>query len=294
MGVSVEQAIMKLARYRSNDHSGWGAVDGDSVIPLDNAWPSISLGLAAGVPALASAVAAASSGIPLSDVRLLKPVDDSARVFCVGLNYGRHVAETGRVNAAYPSIFLRTAQSLVGPSQPLAMPRTSACFDFEAELAVVIGKRGRRISLAEASVHVGGYTCMGEHSVRDYQKHSAQVTAGKNFDASGAIGPWIVTTEEIRDLAGLKVQGILNGACVQDGSISDLIFSVDALVAYISEFTELLPGDVIATGTPEGVGMLRTPPLYMSSGDVFEVTIHGVGTLRNEVADEADAIGAGA
>lgn len=222
----------------------------------------------------------------LSKATLLTPLHPGARIFCVGLNYGRHIRESGREVPAHPSLFIRSHESFSAPSAPIILPSISSKFDYEAELAIVIGKQARHIDPTQALHNVAGYTCMAENSVRDFQKHSTQATAGKNFDNSGSIGPWIVTTDEVPTPDELKVIGRLNNETMQHGSISDLIFPIAYLVSYISQFTTLLPGDVIATGTPEGVGATQTPPRFMTSGDTFEVDIPGIGTLRNTVVKE--------
>jgi 2-keto-4-pentenoate hydratase/2-oxohepta-3-ene-1,7-dioic acid hydratase in catechol pathway len=266
----------------------WGAIGKSHAIPLDCHWPSLSEGLAQDAVALERAVAAAQVHLAPTDCVWLKPADPGSRIFCIGLNYGRHVEESGRKPPEYPSVFLRTQESFADPSSDIVRPGTSDRYDFEAELAVVIGRAGRRIRLDEAGAHVAGYTCLGEHSVRDFQKHSTQVTAGKNFDDSGAIGPWIVSADEVADPNKLEVLGILNGVTVQHGCVADLIFPIPVLISYISQFTALRPGDIIATGTPEGVGVSRSPQLFMQPGDVFEVLIPGVGHLRNSVVMELD------
>jgi 2-keto-4-pentenoate hydratase/2-oxohepta-3-ene-1,7-dioic acid hydratase in catechol pathway len=222
----------------------------------------------------------------LAGLRLLPPVPAPRKILCVGLNYGRHVAEAGRELPAHPSMFARFADSFVGHEAPVWKPRLSDKFDYEGELAVVIGRAGRHIAARDALSHVAGYTCMAENSVRDFQKHNAQVTPGKNFERSGAIGPWLVTADEVGDPARLQVITRLNGTVMQQGDVSDLIFPIPELIAYISAFTPLSPGDVIATGTPEGVGSSRKPPRFLAVGDTLEVEIPGIGTLVNTVADE--------
>ncbi|NBS09091.1 MAG: FAA hydrolase family protein [Betaproteobacteria bacterium] len=221
----------------------------------------------------------------LSQVVLQLPMPNVKRIFCVGRNYKGHVAEVGAQLPEHPSLFLRTAQSLAPTDQPIVRPRVSTSYDFEGELTLVIGKAGRHIPKEKALEHVFGYTIMNDGSVRDYQsKHSLAV--GKNFERAGSMGPWIVTSDEIRDPSKLMLSTHLNGQQVQHSPTDDLIFDVPTIIAYISQFTTLQPGDVIATGTPDGVGFTRTPPLWLKPNDLLEVTISGIGTLTNQVIDE--------
>ncbi|NMK46427.1 fumarylacetoacetate hydrolase family protein [Achromobacter sp. Bel] len=278
---------MKLISFEQAGRNAWGVVRGTEVVVLTQVWPDLVAALEAGTDQIA--LAAQADGMPckpLAGLRLLPPVPAPRKILCVGLNYGRHVAEAGRELPAHPSMFARFADSFVGHGEPVWKPRLSDKFDYEGELAVVIGRAGRHIAARDALSHVAGYTCMAENSVRDFQKHNAQVTPGKNFERSGAIGPWLVTADEIGDPARLQVISRLNGAVMQQGDVSDLIFPIPELIAYISAFTPLSPGDVIATGTPEGVGSSRKPPRFLAAGDTLEVDIPGIGTLANTVADE--------
>ena len=222
----------------------------------------------------------------LSAVTLLPPLPDAHRYLCVGLNYRAHVAETGRDGGGgNPSVFIRTPSSVVAHGAPIIRPTVSDAFDFEGELAVVIGRGGRHIAPAQAFDHVAGYTIFNDGSIRDFQKHS--VTAGKNFWRTGSCGPWIVTADAIADPAALTLATRLNGVEVQHSTTDMLIYDIPAIIAYLSTVTELEPGDIIATGTPEGVGMGRKPPLWMQPGDTLEVEITAIGTLRNTVVAEA-------
>jgi 2-keto-4-pentenoate hydratase/2-oxohepta-3-ene-1,7-dioic acid hydratase in catechol pathway len=223
----------------------------------------------------------------LDEVRWLPVIaNPAARFLCIGINYRPHMLEMGRELPPYPVVFVRFPSSLVGHGEGLVMPRASEQFDFEGELAVVIGKRARRVSRAGALDHVAGFACFNDGSVRDYQRHSGQFTAGKNFVASGAFGPFMVTREEIPDPEALDLTTRLNGEVVQSESTGELIFGIAELVEYISIWTELVPGDVIATGTPGGVGAGRKPPLWMKPGDTVEVEISGLGILSNRVIEE--------
>jgi 2-keto-4-pentenoate hydratase/2-oxohepta-3-ene-1,7-dioic acid hydratase in catechol pathway len=220
----------------------------------------------------------------LSDVKFLPVVPDPQRIVCVGINYRSHAEETGRDISPAPSVFLRLADTLVGHGGALVRPKVSDKFDFEGELAVVIGRPGRHVAPADALKYVAGYTCFVDGSVRDYQKFS--VTSGKNFPATGPLGPVLATTDEIPDPTKLTLVTRLNGAEMQRSGTDMLIYSIAQIIAFVSDFTSLAPGDVIATGTPAGVGHRRAPAVWMKPGDVLEVEISGIGTLRNPVVDE--------
>jgi len=230
---------------------------------------------------------AQTPAIDLNTVRLLPPVPVPPKILCVGLNYDDHLEESGLKKPAYPEIFARFATSLIAHREPIRRPRESSALDYEAELAVVIGRGGRRISRDRALEHVAGYSLFNDASIRDFQLRTPQWTMGKNFDATGAFGPWLVTPDAVPPGAhGLRIQGRLNGQVMQDAGTDRLIFSVPALIEMISAAMSLQPGDVIITGTPGGVGAARTPPVFMQPGDVFEVEIEGMGVLSNPVQDE--------
>jgi 2-keto-4-pentenoate hydratase/2-oxohepta-3-ene-1,7-dioic acid hydratase in catechol pathway len=227
----------------------------------------------------------------LEDVEFLPPVADSCKLLCVGINYVPHMKEMGRERPEYPVVFVRFADSIVGHGQPMIRPSDSVQFDYEGELAVVIGRRARRVSRAAALDYVAGYACFNDGSVRDYQRHSQQFTPGKNFHASGSFGPWLVTADEVPDPRKLRLTTRLNGEVVQDESVGELCFDVAQLIEYCSKWAELDPGDVIVTGTPGGVGAGRKPPLWMKAGDTVEVEISKLGVLRNPIADETPVPG---
>jgi 2-keto-4-pentenoate hydratase/2-oxohepta-3-ene-1,7-dioic acid hydratase in catechol pathway len=228
-----------------------------------------------------------SPAIDLNAVRLLPPVPAPPKILCVGLNYDDHLEESGLKKPAYPEIFARFATSLIAHQQPIRRPRESVALDYEAELAVVIGKPGRRIPRDQALDHVAGYSLFNDATIRDFQLRTPQWTMGKNFDATGAFGPWLVTPDAAPPGAhGLRIQGRLNGQVMQDARTDQLLFSVPALIEMISVAMTLEPGDVIITGTPGGVGAARKPPIFMRPGDVFEVEIEGIGVLSNVVQDE--------
>lgn len=222
-----------------------------------------------------------------SQARLLPVIPNPGKILCVGLNYKSHVAETKRADSAYPAMFTRYADSLLAHGAPMPKPKHTQRFDFEAELAVIIGKGGRAIPEAQASAHIAGYACFNDGTARDWQRHTHQWTPGKNFPATGPFGPYMATRQEIPDVTQLTVQSRLNGQVMQKASVADLIFTLPVLIEYISGFTPLASGDVIATGTPGGVGDRREPPVYMKAGDVIEIEITGLGVLRNVITDEA-------
>ena len=285
---------MKLLSYIEPGTHGkkasYGALDGDRLVDLaTHEAPTLRMALAAeGVEGLRQRLEARSqdAGIPLAGVQLLPPVPDPEKILCIGLNYYLHAQEVNMQVPSNPSVFVRYPNSFVGQGAAVLRPPESEQFDYEAEMAVVIGRGGRRIPEEQAMQHVAGYSCMAENSVRDWQRHSAQATPGKNFFHSGAIGPWLVTPEEVGDVSRLEIIGRLNQEVVQRDTLDQLIFSIPRLIAYLSTFTKLVPGDVIATGTPAGVGLSRKPQRWLRPGDVFEVEITGLGVLRNPVADD--------
>jgi acylpyruvate hydrolase len=229
----------------------------------------------------------AMRAIDLEAIRLLPPIPKPPKVICVGLNYDDHLEESGLKKPEYPEIFARFATSLIAHGDPIRRPRESVALDYEAELAVVIGRPGRRIPRAQALDHVAGYSLFNDATIRDFQLRTPQWTMGKNFDGTGAFGPWLVTPDALPAAArGLRIQGRLNGRVMQDSSTDRLIFSVPPLIELISVAMSLEPGDLIITGTPGGVGAARKPPIFMKPGDVFEVEIDGIGVLRNPVRDE--------
>src|SRR5580698_190565 len=224
--------------------------------------------------------------IDLDAVRLLPPVPRPPKIICVGLNYDDHLKESGLKKPEYLEIFARFGTSLIAHREPIRRPRESSALDYEAELAVVIGRGGRRISRDKALDHVAGYSLFNDGTLRDFQLRTPQWTMGKNFDATGAFGPWLVTPDAVPPGAhGLRIQGRLNGQVMQDSRTDLLIFSVAALIELISVAMSLERGDVIITGTPGGVGAARKPPVFMHPGDIFEVEIDGLGVLTNPVED---------
>ncbi|RJL05903.1 fumarylacetoacetate hydrolase family protein [Paracoccus siganidrum] len=238
--------------------------------------------------AQAGAALQAAPQIPLGSVALLPPISDPEKIICVGLNYRDHSAESGFEQPDFPTLFGRFNSSLIGHGAPIIRPLASAQLDYEGELVAVIGREARNVSEAEALDYVAGYSIFNDASIRDYQFKSPQWTAGKNFDDSGAFGPWFVTAGALpAGCLGLTLTTRLNGQVVQQAAIDDMVFSVAQLVAICSEFMTLKPGDVIVTGTPSGVGLARKPQLFMKDGDVCEVEITGIGLLSNPIRDEA-------
>jgi acylpyruvate hydrolase len=224
--------------------------------------------------------------IDLKAVRLLPPVPAPPKILCVGLNYDDHLQESGLKKPEYPEIFARFASSLIAHQDPIRLPRESTALDYEAELAVVIGKPGRRIAKAQALDHVAGYSVFNDATLRDFQLRTPQWTMGKNFDGTGSFGPWLVTPDAVpAGASGLRIRGRLNGRLMQDSRTDRLIFDVPSLIATISVAMTLGRGDVIITGTPGGVGAARKPPVYMKAGDIFEVEIEKIGVLTNPVQE---------
>ncbi len=228
-----------------------------------------------------------SPAIDLNAVRLLPPVPAPPKILCVGLNYDDHLAESGLKKPEYPEIFARFPSSLIAHQEPIRRPRESTALDYEAELAVVIGKPGRRVPRDNALDHVAGYSLFNDATLRDFQLRTPQWTMGKNFDGTGSFGPWLVTPDGVPPGAGgLRIQGRLNGRVMQDSRTDLLIFSVPALIEMISVAMSLERGDVIVTGTPGGVGVARKPPVFMQPGDIFEVEIEKIGVLTNPVQND--------
>ncbi|GGI25741.1 MULTISPECIES: fumarylacetoacetate hydrolase family protein [Bradyrhizobium] len=280
---------MKVARFARNGSVSIGLVKGDGIIslsPFDKGLSDIDEVVAAEGWARAEKLMTREPDLKIGDVEFLPPLSARARVFCVGFNYKAHVDETGNEAPAYPTFFQRTHESFVGNRQLLLRPKVSERLDYEGELALIIGRTCHRVEEGRALDYVGGYTCLNEGSVRDYQKHSATGMTGKNFDSSGSIGPWIVAATDVPHPDRLALSTRLNGEVVQQASTSQLIYGLPRLISYLSSVLRLLPGDIIATGTPAGVGSRRVPPRWLRAGDRVEVEISGVGILENAVIDE--------
>jgi 2-keto-4-pentenoate hydratase/2-oxohepta-3-ene-1,7-dioic acid hydratase in catechol pathway len=282
---------MKLLTYSHDGRQTYGVLCGDGVVDvapiaseagatLRNALERRSLGR------IKEWAASRQPTVGLDRITFLPVIPDPRKIFCVGINYRSHVEEAGREIPTHPMIFTRFADSQAAHLQPMVRPLASDKFDFEGELAIIIGKQARHVKAADALLYVAGYSCYNDGSVRDWQKHTSQFTPGKNFPATGGFGPWLATSYEIPDPSKLMLSTRLNGQLVQQARTDDLIFDTGALIEYLSSFTTLYPGDVIITGTTGGVGMFRQPPLWMKPGDMVEVEISGIGTLRNFVIDE--------
>ena len=280
---------MKLASYIANGKPCFGAVIGDGVVTMNERlkarYATLREALAGGaLDEMRRAADGAKADEKLGDVRLLPPIPNPEKILCVGINYKSHAAEHGQEAPKLPNIFTRFINTLVAPDGDMIRPKVSTNFDFEGELAVVIGRAGRHIAPERALDHVAGYTCFCDASVRDFTKYS--LVASKNFLGTGPLGPWVVTTDDIPDPTRLTLTTRLNGERMQHSGTDMLIHSIPAIIAFCSVFTPLAAGDIIATGTPDGIGAKRNPPVWMKAGDVLEVEVSGIGTLRTRIADE--------
>ncbi|REG48852.1 2-keto-4-pentenoate hydratase/2-oxohepta-3-ene-1,7-dioic acid hydratase in catechol pathway [Paraburkholderia sp. BL6669N2] len=283
---------MKLASFSTHLGPSFGIVLDETVFDLGKRlggrYPDLKALIAADAFGEAAQAADSTQGdYPLSEVTLLPVIPNPEQIFCVGLNYADHVKETNRETTEHPVIFMRVPASQVGHGQPMLRPPESQKFDYEGEIAVIIGRGGRRIAEADAWNHIAGYACYNDGSVRDWQLHTGQWGPGKNFYRTGAFGPWMVTSDEIEPNAVMTLITRLNGQEVQRATTQMLIHGIAKQIAYLSTFTPLSPGDVIVTGTPGGVGAKRSPPLFMRAGDVAEVEVDRIGVLSNPIADEA-------
>lgn len=284
---------MRLLTFSKGGKAAVGLRQGENVIDLSVAAPrlpkTLTEVLAAGRAAHAQIRAAATkprkgSVLKGRSLKLLPPIPNPGKIICVGLNYRDHAAETGNPLPTYPVIFTRFNSTLTPHDGKMPVPKASSQLDYEAELAVVIGRKGRNVPKARALSLVGGYSCFNDGSVRDYQMKTSQFTLGKNFDGTGGFGPDVVTPDELpKGAHGLKIKCRLNGKILQDGTTADLVFDVASLIAELSTVMTLEPGDVIITGTPAGVGFTRDPKLFMKPGDVCEVEIEKIGVLRNKI-----------
>jgi 2-keto-4-pentenoate hydratase/2-oxohepta-3-ene-1,7-dioic acid hydratase in catechol pathway len=280
---------MKLSTVVVDGRTSWGIVDGETFYDvgavLKDRYADLKAAVAGGLAGVAEAKGAATHH-DCGTLTWLAVIPNPDKILCVGLNYETHRQETGRSVVENPTIFARFANSQTGHLAPIIKPKVSSDLDYEGELAIVIGKAGRYISREDAMSHVAGYSIYNDGSLRDYQRHTHQFTPGKNFPDTGAFGPWMMTPDELGPLGSLRIQTRLNGQVVQDATFDHMIFDVPHIIEYCSEFTRLEPGDVIATGTPGGVGAKRNPPLWMRSGDIVEVEIDKLGVLKNPIAEE--------
>jgi 2-keto-4-pentenoate hydratase/2-oxohepta-3-ene-1,7-dioic acid hydratase in catechol pathway len=286
---------VRLISYRQNEESGVGVmVDDEGFIPLANARPDLPRTLRGllelgpdGLKAAKLAVAGKDSDHRINDVVLDPLIPEPPAIWCVGLNYVSHREETESPVTKQPTMFLRIAASQVGHLQPMVRPKASNEFDYEGELAVIIGTGGRHITEFDALKHIAGYACYNDGTLRDWQRHTSQFSPGKNFVATGGFGPWLVTADEFGDPYSQTMTTRLNGEVMQNASIDLMLFRIEKLIAYISTMYPLNPGDVISTGTAGGVGFRRDPPVFLKAGDTVSVEITGIGTLINPIIDEA-------
>lgn len=280
---------MKLCSFSKSNRLSYGLISNGGIVDLGKRFPhapSLRDFLARGLLPEAARLANEKTDFTLSDVKMEPVIPNPDKIVCVGLNYHDHVEETGRIVTANPVLFARYAGSQIGHGAALIKPLESDKFDYEGELAVIIGREGRRIAEHNALSHVAGYACYNDGSVRDWQNHTHQFMPGKTFAGTGAFGPWMVTADEIPDPSELILETRLNGNVVQKTSVNMLITPIPRLINYISTILPLLPGDVIVSGTPGGVGARRNPPLWMKDGDICEVEISQIGTLSNPVVAE--------
>ena len=282
---------MKLISFQHNGIDSYGAVTGERIVNLREVFADRATDLKTLIAAdllteAAEAAAKTTATLPMSEVRLLPVIPNPGKIVCVGLNYGEHVRETGREITEQPTLFLRVAESQVAHGDDIVLPPESTKLDYEGEIAVVIGRGGRRIAEADAWNHIAGYACYNDGSIRDWQTATPQWTAGKNFWRTGGFGPWMVTRDDIKDNQVMTLVTRLNGQEMQRTTTDKLIHSIPRQIAHISAFMPLAAGDVIVTGTPGGVGAKRTPPVWMKAGDIVEVEIDAIGVLRNGVRAE--------
>ena len=280
---------MRLASYITRGRSGFGAVVGNGVVDMRLRFGPrftslIDVLREDALAEVKGALAGVRADYPLAEIEMLRPVVQPEKIICVGSNYVGPAEPFGP--AKYPNLFFRTPGSLVGHLQPILRPLESEQLDCEAEIALVMGREGRRIPREQAFDYVAGYTLCNEGTVHDWMQHSRSITPGKNFDASGSLGPWLVTTDEIDPARPLRLSMRVNGELRQDDTTASMVFGFADLIAYISLFTTLKPGDVIVTGTPNGTGAQFDPPRFLRSGDVIEIAVPEIGVLRNPVIDE--------
>lgn len=279
---------MKLISFEVNETHKYGILNGDAVIDLTKRFnePNLKELIAANKIEEAKAFQLEAPDFQFNEVKLLPVINHAEKIICAGVNYDEHRLETNREPTANPTIFFRVNESQIAHEEPMLIPLESNRLDYEGEIVVVIGKEGRRISEENAFEHIMGYSIYNDGSVRDYQLHTSQWGPGKNYNATGAFGPWLVTKDEIADDEVLQIETRLNGEVMQKADTTLLLFSIRELIAYCSTFTTLKPGDVIVTGTPGGVGAKRQPPVFMKDGDIVEVEVSKIGILRNPVKQE--------
>ncbi|MCZ6848488.1 MAG: fumarylacetoacetate hydrolase family protein [Alphaproteobacteria bacterium] len=281
---------MKLVSYTANGKQAYGIARDDGIVDLTSrigdSYPDIKSLIAGDGLEAAAAADGQSADQSLDGITYRPVIENPDKIICVGLNYKAHREETGRAPTDNPALFIRFADTQAGHNQPMIKPRASDMFDYEGELAVIIGKGGRHVKAADYASVIAGYSIYNDGSVRDFQSHTIQWTAGKNFPKTGGFGPWMVTADELGDPAQLELTTRLNGKVLQNTTTDLMIFDIPTLIEYITSFTELGAGDVISTGTPGGVGFKRDPQVFMKGGDTVEVEISKIGTLVNPIVDE--------
>ena len=285
---------MRFLTFAHSGRTGFGAVTGSGVVDLSirhRDLPDLRAAVREGrLAELANETRKTTADFDLSEVDYLPPIPNPEKIICIGVNYANRNDEykDGSGPAMYPSVFMRSRESLVGHKQPILKPPESDQLDYEGEIVIIIGKQGRRIPAEEAVAHIAGLTIMNEGSVRDFLRHAKfNVTQGKNFEKSGSVGPWLVTSDELDPMAELRVVTRVNGEERQNDTTANLIFTFSYLISYLSTFFRLQPGDMIATGTPNGAGARFNPPRYLSEGDTVEVEVSGIGILRNRIMAES-------
>lgn len=283
---------LRLVSFKRRDSASYGVIVDRGIIDCGarlKEFPDLRSVLQAGAINLLRGLAQLDPDVATEEVEWLAPIPNPEKIICVGINYKAHIREMGRDNPDYPWLFVRFPNSIVGHEAELVRPTASEQFDYEGELAVIIGSGGRYISAQQAFDRVAGYTCFNDGSIRDFQKHSSQFTAGKNFLHTGSCGPWLLAADTDTDPDNFHLTTRLNGKVMQDAPVSDLCFDIPTLIEYCSTITELVAGDILVTGTPGGVGAARKPPVWLCPGDRLEVDIDGVGLLTNRVVAESEA-----
>ena len=277
---------MRMARFEHNGMTSTAVVVGDELADVGPVDP-IDL-LCSGPAGMEEAVRTAARRLPLADVHLLAPIPHPPKLLAIGLNYEDHCKEAGMTAPDFPVFFNKQTTCVIGPDDPIHVPRVSALVDYEVELAIVIGRRCRHVPEARAHEVIAGYTVINDVTVRDWQLRAPTMTIGKSFDTHGPTGPWVVTADEIADAQALQLRAWVNGELMQDASTAGMIFGCAAQIQTLSTAFTLEPGDIIATGTPAGIGMLRQPPVWLAPGDTVKVEVEGIGAIENPVIAEPD------